>query len=836
MSKVCKTFVHIISVILTATGICFYSEISISALEDISLTVEEINFIKTHPVIIVGVDPKFVPFEFIDDEGDYKGIAADHLDLISELTGLRFEVQRGITWPEAYDRALSGEIDLLPAVSVTEERKLYFRFSEPYHNFRRVIVTRNNDTGIADLDDLKGLTVAVQRNSSHHSYLLSYHDINLSLYDSVESALMAVSNGKERVFLGNLATTDHLIRTNAITGLKFIAFEAEKQQSLHMAVRKDWPELISILNKSFDSISDEEKIAISNKWIKFEADIDHWPIIRAVLIFGTVFLIFLGVSFYWIGRLRREIRIRQEVQHDLEDAKIAAEKANEVKSVFLARMSHEIRTPLNAITGITYLLKESELSQTQISYADRISSDADNMLGIINDILDFSKIESGRIEFENISFSPGQVIQNVVGIISYRIEEKKLDFRSYADTQLPDRLTGDPKRLEQILLNLLNNAVKFTDEGKVGFEVRLVAKEGNMYHLSFTVKDTGIGMTEEQVSRLFTPFEQADSSINRRFGGSGLGLSIVKNLVDLMNGRISVFSTPGEGSVFVVYLSFVSDKENDAGTQLSKDVKVSRPDSEMTDTAEVSSVNNTVLLAEDNKTNQLIATSLLNKIGCETLIANNGQEALEIFTSYKESISLVLMDIHMPVMNGYEASEKIREMSADIPIVAMTADVISGVKEKCTQSGMFHYISKPYDPDGFIRIVKELLDKQKGESIIVRKEQILDTEFGIMMTGGDPELFRQVLNEFYSENHDVAVTLKNALSNRDYKSATQMVHKLKGSSGSIGAKSFYEAAKTFQKLLAEGDEIEIEKYQSSFIDMAEGLLSEISSYCGRRIT
>ncbi|MDD2393303.1 MAG: transporter substrate-binding domain-containing protein, partial [Eubacteriales bacterium] len=144
MSKVCKTFVLIISVILTATGICFYSEISISALEDISLTVEEINFIETHPVIIVGVDPKFVPFEFIDDEGDYKGIAADHLDLISELTGLRFEVQRGITWPEAYDRALSGEIDLLPAVSVTEERKLYFRFSEPYHNFRRVIVTRNN--------------------------------------------------------------------------------------------------------------------------------------------------------------------------------------------------------------------------------------------------------------------------------------------------------------------------------------------------------------------------------------------------------------------------------------------------------------------------------------------------------------------------------------------------------------------------------------------------------------------------------------------------------------------------------------------------------------------
>jgi two-component system sensor histidine kinase/response regulator len=212
-----------------------------------------------HPVIRLGVDPGFIPYEFFNDKGEYVGITADYLDLICEKTGLQFEVVKDLTWPEAYDMALEGKIDALPAIGKTEEREKHFLFSEPYYYFKRVIVTRDTDAGISGMDDLNGLTVAVQRNSSHHSYLLLYPKINLSLYDSVEAALTAVATGEEKAFIGNLATTNYLIRSHALTNLRFISFEAEKQQALYFAVRKDWPELISILNKAMNSISEIEK-------------------------------------------------------------------------------------------------------------------------------------------------------------------------------------------------------------------------------------------------------------------------------------------------------------------------------------------------------------------------------------------------------------------------------------------------------------------------------------------------------------------------------------------------------------------------------------------------
>lgn len=202
-------------------------------------TEAEINFITAHPVIHLAVDPKFIPFEFFDEDEEYKGIAADYLSLISERTGLKFDIAKGLTWPEAYDMALSRKVDALPAISKTEERKVHFLFSKPYFYFKRVIVIRDTDSSIADIDDLAGLTVAVQRNSSHHSYLLSYPNINLSLYDSVEAALASVASGTEKAFVGNLATTSYLVRLHALTNLKFIVFEAEKEQALYFAVRKD---------------------------------------------------------------------------------------------------------------------------------------------------------------------------------------------------------------------------------------------------------------------------------------------------------------------------------------------------------------------------------------------------------------------------------------------------------------------------------------------------------------------------------------------------------------------------------------------------------------------
>lgn len=318
--------------------------------ETIAWTDEELKFMEEHPIIELGVDPQFVPFEFIDEKGKHKGIAPDILTLIEGKTGLQFKVREDLTWPEAYDLALSGELDGLPAVGKTPEREKMFLLSKPYYYFKRVIVTNNRDKSIASIDDLDGETVAVQRNSSHHSYLLQYEHINLSLYDSVEAALVAVTTGAEKAFIGNLATTNYLIRTNGIADLRFIAFEAEKQQALYFAARQDYPELISIFNKAVATITEEEINQINSRWIDLETDIDYSPIIRAVVIIVVIFIIILSVSFYWINRLRKEIEERKLVEQSLIEANEKADTIN--AKLQQANAELEKMTMVDGLTGI----------------------------------------------------------------------------------------------------------------------------------------------------------------------------------------------------------------------------------------------------------------------------------------------------------------------------------------------------------------------------------------------------------------------------------------------------------------------------------------------------
>jgi len=929
----------------------------------ISWTEEELAFMQAHPVIQLGVDPAFTPFEFIDKDGEHRGISADYLSIIREKTGLRFEVRKGLTWPEAYEKALAGELDAMPAISLTEDRAEHFLFSMPYYFSKRVIVIRDSEMGISGISNLDRMTVAVQRNSSHHSYLLAYPKINLSLYDSAEEALTAVANGSERAYIGNLATSNYLIVTNALTNLKFIAFENENQQALYFAARKDWPELISIVDKALDTITEEEKLAINSKWIDLESDIDMDRIMRAIAVAGAFAAVILAVSIFWNVRLRKEVREREKAQASLEIAKKAADEANEFKSSFLARMSHEIRTPLNAITGMAHLLKKTDISPTQNMYISRITQASGNMLNIINDILDFSKIEAGKVDLEITSFNIGQVIQEVVNIISYRIDEQGIALKIITDPNLPGWFFGDPKRIEQILLNVLNNAVKFTTEGEVSLEIGLEEKKSDQVHLVFTVKDTGIGMTEEQVNKLFLPFIQGDSSINRRFGGSGLGLSIVKNLLDLMGGRIRVSSVPGQGSCFVIHLFLNVDTEKEeksvetltAGrlegiktlvlekavadisltgsylnafgircelansqtkamdmleTAMDKSGKaydllilddnapseggfrftasirdnakiaskpkiimilpmmrddlfeklkefgvdggIERPfipsmllnvildifkagttPAAKPDKGSVSAAPNPdkafmVLLAEDNKTNQLIVKTLLQQSGIDSILADNGKAALDLFEKHRGSIDLILMDLHMPVMNGYEASAEIRKISTDVPIIAMTADVIMGVQDKCEQSGIHHYISKPFDPDFFIRTVRGILESQRNGA--ANGSRVLDVSAGLRNLGGDADIYRQVLLEYYDENLNTGDMLSLAVLEKRYTDAERIVHKVKGSSGSIGADAVFRISIKLQNALHDLSVEEIPALENKFLDLLKRLLGEIVEY------
>src|SRR5690625_4730588 len=315
---------------------------------DIPWTEAELEFMENHHTIKMGVDPEFKPFEFIED-GQYKGIAHDILSIVSEKTGLQFDVRDGLSLPEAYDLVLEGELDALPAIGKTVEREDKFLFSKPYYNFKRIIAI-NNNSNLTSVADFKDLPVAVQRNSSHHSYLIEHPYIELNLYDSIESALVAVSTGEEVAFIGNLASSNYSVKENGLSNIKFISFESDEQRALHFAVNKDLPELVTIFDKAIGTITESEWSQIRNRWVNIETETDYGPMMRVISIIVGLFILIIGVSLFWIIRLRKEIRKRKMVEDVLVKVIENADQMNE--KLQHANAELEKMSWLDGLTGI----------------------------------------------------------------------------------------------------------------------------------------------------------------------------------------------------------------------------------------------------------------------------------------------------------------------------------------------------------------------------------------------------------------------------------------------------------------------------------------------------
>lgn len=388
-----------------------------------------------------------------------------------------------------------------------------------------------------------------------------------------------------------------------------------------------------------------------------------------------------------------ELRIKERTQQLL-DAKCEAELANNAKSLFLANMSHEIRTPLNAVLGLCYLLQKTELTDLQFDYVKKADSAAHYLLGILNDILDFSKVEAGKLDLEEVDFSLDDLLKSVGTIVSVQAQERGLDLNIDENNAGGLALRGDPLRLQQVLMNLSSNAIKFTDNGKVTISVRVLEQMEGGVRLLFSVKDTGAGLSRDQVGRLFEAFQQADSSTTRRYGGTGLGLVICKRLVQLMGGDIGVDSMLGQGSNFYFELLLPQ-------VTVQKAIEESMPLEE----AKVRLHSARVLLVEDNLLNQEVAGAILRHEGVVVDIADNGLVAVEaIRNKGADYYDLVLMDLQMPELDGFGATQQIRAMpgTAQLPILAMTADTVKEDRVRCLEVGMSDFIAKP------IRIAKLL--------------------------------------------------------------------------------------------------------------------------------
>jgi len=489
-------------------------------------------------------------------------------------------------------------------------------------------------------------------------------------------------------------------------------------------------------------------------------------------------------------------QIAEDAKNKADSARGVAENAVKSKQQFLSNMSHEIRTPMNAIIGFTKVLLKTDLTDKQQEYLSAIKTSGDALIVLINDILDLAKVDAGKMTFEKTPFKLASSFSAMLHLFETKINEKNLKLiRSY-DTSIPDVLVGDSVRLHQIIMNLVSNAVKFTSEGSITVCVKKVSEDDKKVEILFAVSDTGIGIDEYRIDSIFENFQQATSGTSRIYGGTGLGLAIVKQLVEPQGGKITVTSKVGIGSTFSFLLSF--DKT---------DAKV-QPETDWQDVdVEVKPLK--VLVVEDMPLNQLLMKTVLDDFGFERDIAANGKIAIELLET--KVYDIVLMDLQMPIMNGFEATAYIRNtMNSSIPIIALTADVTTVDINKCKAVGMNDYLAKPIDEKLLYKKIVSLVKKVKNNvtaSDVKRAGKYVNLEYLAKRTKSNPEMMMEMIAVYLEQTPPLISIMKESLTNKDWMALHAAVHKIIPSFSIMGigedseniAKKVQEYAKTQQE-------------------------------------
>lgn len=508
-----------------------------------------------------------------------------------------------------------------------------------------------------------------------------------------------------------------------------------------------------------------------------------------------------------------DITDQKKLEEELKLQRAKALEASKAKEVFLANMSHEIRTPLNAIIGFLRELKRAGVSGSQQEFLDYSYNASQHLLSIINNILDISKIESGEMLLENKNFSLKESIENVITILKPKAREKGLMLTTSFSDKLYPVFKGDPSKIEQVLYNILGNALKFTNQGKIAVDCKVLQDLPHQQTFSIVITDTGIGMSEEYVRSIFKKFNQEDSSISRKYGGTGLGMSITKELIHLMKGEIDVKSEKNVGTSITIQL--VLHKGNE---KLNRDVSAEKQHIVLDGIR--------VLLVEDNELNQLVAENSLKHYNCLVTKADNGRIAVELLE--KEQFDIILMDIQMPEMDGIEATQILREkMGVKTPIIALTANAFKSEIDKCISIGMDDYITKPFAEESLINIIEKHIGRQKNQSDAVKVRAMPYDLTGIQKLGqGDEAFIKKIITLFITQTQEMIPMIDLAFNNQNFAEIARLVHKLRPSVEAVGIASISEEMRELE-VSAKEQSMESSKMYSLFEKIKNILIEAI---------
>jgi signal transduction histidine kinase/DNA-binding response OmpR family regulator len=748
------------------------------------LSEEEIAYIQNRPTVLFAAGNGNYPVSFYNMyEKKWQGISFDMLREVEDLTGLHFELahDQNTFWRAQVSMLENGEVAMIAGIIRSNARQDSFLWADtPIMTDYYALISRSDYRDISLNEILHVKVGIINRTSYAEEFNRWFPDHkNVAAYQDTNSAIDALEHGEIDMLMANEGHLLLIANYRELTGYKANIIFNNTFDS-NFGFNKNEAVLCSIVDKALrlintGKITDQWKNRTYDYRIKVVQARTPWIISSFALLLSTLAIIV--VLFVRNRRVGKQLKLQSE-------AVLAAARA---KDIFLATMSHEIRTPMNSIMGFSELALDGEASAKTRDYLDKIQMNANWLLQIINDILDISKIEAGKMELENIPIDMHEMFTICRTLITPKAAEKGIALYFYAEPSIGKRPLGDPTRLRQVFINLLSNAVKFTNSGAVKVLAEIKDKSEKTVTMHFEVKDSGIGMTPEQVEKIFDPFIQAESGTTRKYGGTGLGLAITKNIVEMMGGKLLVESAPGVGSKFSFDLTFDT-----------LDIDEDRFEKKIVFNAlEKPLFEGEVLLCEDNVMNQQVICEHLARVGLKTVVADNGKIGVDMvkdrIKKSEKLFDLIFMDMHMPVMDGIEASAKIYELNTGIPVVAMTANIMSGDLETYKQSGMNDYVGKPFTSQELWRCLMKYFRPVNWQTVNETQNALAENK-----------LRHKLITNFLKDNKNKYSEITEALNAGDIKLAYRLAHTLKSNSGHLGKISLQQAAANVEECLKDG--------------------------------